>query len=70
MVAGGISAGAWFGNLAALVAVMGFAGFAVTLRHKRRTDTLTLVCLAGIFTAMVAAMLTDSFAYSLDDIGL
>ena len=70
MVAGGISAGALFGNLAAISAVFGFAGFALTLRRKRQTDTLTLVCLAGIFTAVVAAMLVDNFTYSLYDFGL
>ena len=59
MVAGSIGSGALFGNLAALAAVMGFAGFAVTLRRKRRTDTLTLACLAGIFTAVVAAAMVD-----------
>ena len=70
MVVGGIGAGALFGNLAALAAVMGFAGFAVTLRRKRRTDSLTLACLAGIFTAVVAAALVDDFAYSPYDFGV
>ncbi len=70
MVAGGIGAGALFGNLAALAAIMGFAGFSVTLRRKRRTDTLSLVCLAGIFTALIAALLADGFAISLYDFGL
>lgn len=70
MVAGGISAGALFGNLAALAAVMGFAGFAVTLRRKRQTDTLTLACLAGIITAIISAMLTDGFAYSPTDMAI
>ena len=67
MVAGGIDAGALFGNLAALAAVLGFAGFAVTLRRKRLTDSLTLACLAGIFTAVAAAALVDDFAYSTYD---
>ena len=67
MVAGGIGAGALFGNLAALAAVLGFAGFAVTLRRKRLTDSLTLACLAGIFTAVAAAALVDDFAYSTYD---
>ena len=66
----GIGAGALFGNLAALAAIMGFAGFSVTLRRKRRTDTLSLVCLAGIFTALIAALLADGFAISLYDFGL
>ena len=70
MVVGGIGAGALFGNLAALAAVMGFAGFAVTLRRQRRTDSLTLAFLAGIFTAVVAAALVDDFAYSPYDFGV
>ncbi len=70
MVAGGIGAGALLGNLAAVIAVMGFAGFAVILRRKRQTDTLALVCLAGIFTAMVSAVFADSLAYSLYDIAI
>lgn len=70
MVVGGIGAGALFGNLAALAAVLGFSGFAVTLRRKRRTDSLTLAFLAGIFTAVVAAALVDDFAYSPYDFGV
>ena len=70
MVAGGIGAGALTGNLAAIIAVIGFAGFAVTLRRKRQTDSLALVCLAGIFTALASAALADGFTISLYDIGL
>ena len=70
MVGGGIGAGALFGNIVAIIAVLGFAGFAVALRWGRQTDMLPLVCLAGIFTAMVAAAMAESYAYSLYDIGV
>ena len=70
MVGGGISSGALLGNLMALFAVVGFAGFAVALRRGRDTDMLTLACLAGIFTAAVAALMSDGFAMSVYDLGL
>jgi drug/metabolite transporter (DMT)-like permease len=70
MVGGGIGSGALLGNLMALFAVAGFAGFAVALRRGRHTDMLTLACLAGVFTAVVAALMADSFAMTAYDIGL
>ena len=63
-------AGAVVGNIVAIIAVLGFAGFAVALRWGRQTDMLPLACLAGIFTAMVAAAMAESYAYSLYDIGV
>jgi drug/metabolite transporter (DMT)-like permease len=70
MVGGGISSGALLGNLMALFAVAGFAGFAVALRWGRDTDMLALACLAGLFTALVAAFMSEDFAMSKYDIGL
>lgn len=70
MVGGGIRSGALLGNLMALFAVAGFAGFAVALRRGRHTDMLTLACLAGVFTAVVAALMSDGFAMSAYDLGL
>jgi drug/metabolite transporter, DME family len=70
MVGGGINSGALLGNLIALCAVVGFAGFAVALRWGRDTDMLALTCLAGLFTAIVAAVMSDSFAMSAYDLGL
>jgi drug/metabolite transporter (DMT)-like permease len=64
MIAGGIRAGALFGNVMSLVAVLGFAGFAVALRRGRQTDMLPAVCLAGISSALGAATMVDSFAVS------
>jgi DME family drug/metabolite transporter len=70
MVGGGISSGALLGNLMALFAVAGFAGFAVALRWGRDTDMLALACLAGLFTAVVAAVMSPDFAMSAYDTGL
>lgn len=70
MVGGGISSGALLGNLMALFAVAGFAGFAVALRWGRNTDMLALACLAGLFTAVVAAVMSEDFAISAYDLGL
>jgi len=54
----------------ALFAVAGFAGFAVALRWGRDTDMLALACLAGLFTAVVAAVMSPDFAMSAYDTGL
>lgn len=70
MVGGGIGAGALLGNLTALLSVFGFAGFAVAMRWGRQTDMLALVCLAGVFTAVVAGFMAESYAYSPRDLGI
>ena len=70
MVGGGIGAGAMLGNLMALLSVVGFAGFAVAMRWGRHTDMLALVCLAGVFTAVVAAAMADGYAYTGRDLGI
>ena len=68
MVVAGVSTGALFGNMMALLAVFGFAGFAVALRRGRQTDMLPAVCLAGIFSAIAAAAMVESFAVSPRDL--
>ncbi len=70
MVAGGIRAGALLGNMMALVAVVGFAGFAVSLRRGRQTDMLPAVCLAGVFAALAGAVMVESFVVSPRDLAL
>lgn len=55
MVSEGISLGRGDGNLAAIIAAFGFAGFTVALRHGKQTDMLPLVCLGGILALIVAA---------------
>lgn len=57
MVAGGISAGALFGNMMALLSMLGFSGFAVALRFGRSGDMLPATCWAGIFTAVLATVM-------------
>ncbi|MFQ5783731.1 MAG: DMT family transporter [Alphaproteobacteria bacterium] len=70
MVVDGMRAGALFGNLAALAAVLGFAVFAVALRRGRDADMLPTVCLAGVFTTIVAGLLAEGVVMSLHDLAL
>ena len=56
MVGGGLAAGALAGNLAALVAALGFAVFTVTLRWGRLSDTLPSVLLGGLFSIVVGVL--------------
>ncbi len=68
MVAGGIGAAALFGNVMALAAMLGFAGFTVALRRGRDVDMLPAVCLAGAFAALAAAATAGSLAVTLHDL--
>lgn len=70
MVADGVQAGALAGNVAALLSVLGFACFAVSLRRGRQGDMLPAACLAGVFAAIGAAIAADGFAMSLHDVAL
>lgn len=68
MVGDGISGGALFGNVMALIAVLGFSGFAVALRRGREADMLPAACLAGLFATLFAAVMVPDFAISLHDV--
>ena len=70
MVADGIGTGALFGNAVAIVSTIAFAGFAVSLRWGRNVDMLPLICLAGVFTAIASAGLSESFVYTPRDLAL
>ena len=70
MVAGGIAAGTLFGNLMALAAMIGFAGFAVTLRAGRNGDMLPAACLAGVFAALIGAVMAPGFSMSAHDVAI
>lgn len=70
MVAGGIAAGTLFGNLMALAAMIGFAGFAVTLRAGRNGDMLPAACLAGVFAALIGAAMAPGFSISAHDVAI
>ena len=70
MVADGVGTGALFGNVVAIVSTVAFAGFAVSLRAGRDVDMLPLICLAGVFTAIASAGLSENFVYTPRDLAL
>ena len=71
MVGGGIAAGTLFGNITALGATLGFAGFTIALRWGKTVDMLPAVCYAGIFTVLIAGIMSlvtgQGFAVSVHD---
>ncbi len=70
MVAGGARAGLLFGNLMALMATVGFAAFAVSLRYRRQVDMLPTACVAGVITAVVAGAVAGSDVFTAGDLAL
>ncbi len=74
MVGEGLAAGDLFGNLMALAAAVGFAGFSIALRSGRAVDMMPATCLAGLFGAIGSAAIiiaTDSgFVVPAMDIGI
>jgi len=66
MVWEGISLGRVAGNLAALIAALGFAVFTIALRWRKLEDMLPTVFLAGIFATLISAVACYSAGYSLD----
>ena len=75
MVGEGFATGSLFGDLSALLAALGFAGFTVALRRGKTRDMLPSVCLAAVFTALVAGVMVapggaGGFAISARDLGL
>jgi drug/metabolite transporter (DMT)-like permease len=55
MVGEGMAAGDLFGNLMALAAAVGFAGFSIALRSGRGVDMMPATCIAGFFSAIGSA---------------
>lgn len=74
MVADGLEAGGLQGNLAALSAALGFAGFTVALRWGRAADMTPAVCYAGLFSTTIGAGVALLFGFGLEvsahDLGL
>lgn len=72
MVHEGLAAGAWLGNLAALVSALGFAAFTVALRWRRTDDSLPSVVLGSLFSiiagAIIASRLGQPLAVSTPDL--
>jgi len=74
MVGEGLATGDLFGNLMALAAAVGFAGYSIALRSGRAVDMMPATCLAGLFSAVGAAALIagtgGEFAVPITDIGV
>ena len=74
MIGGAIEEGRWLGNAMALAAIMGFACYAVLLRsvatRHRHRETMPFVVFGGIWTALVGALMLDSFQVPAGDLGL
>lgn len=56
MVAGSIEFGGLLGNIFALMAASGFAGFTVCLRSRQQVDMYPAVCWAGLLSMTVAGV--------------
>lgn len=54
MVHEGLAGGAWLGNVAALIAALGFAAFTVTLRWRRIEDSLPSSVLGSLFAILAS----------------
>ena len=57
--------GTLFGLINGLLSSLGFAGFTVSLRWRKKTPTFTTVSIAGIFCAIVAVLVLISFDSSI-----
>jgi drug/metabolite transporter, DME family len=74
MIGEGVAERDMFGDLAALGAALGFAGFSVALRRGREVDMIPAVLFAGLisgaFSALVAEMTGIGLSISWQDVGL
>ena len=74
MIGEGIAEGDLFGDLAALGAALGFAGFSVALRRGREVDMLPAVLFAGVISGITSALLAlamgTGLVIPLRDVGL
>lgn len=74
MVGEGMAAGDLFGNLMALAAAVGFAGYSIALRSGRAIDMMPATCLAGLFgvigSAAIIVATGGDFVVPAADIGL
>ena len=74
MVREGFAIGSPLGDLTALLAALGFAGFTVALRWGKTRDMRPAVCWAAAFTAIAASAMISAdgtgFAISARDLGL
>lgn len=65
MVLDGLAAGAWLGNLAALISALGFAAFTVALRWRHLGDSLPVLVLGSLFSVMAGGLAASHLGQSL-----
>ena len=70
MVADGLGSGRLAGNLAALGAVVCFAGMVIAIRRAGTVDMVPAICLGGPVAALLSAFLAGGLAVSGHDLGL
>lgn len=58
MVGGSVAAGAWLGNLLALITVLSFSCFVVILRHTRGRNMQPVLVVGGLVSAVFAWVVT------------
>ncbi|MSP83114.1 MAG: DMT family transporter [Alphaproteobacteria bacterium] len=70
MVAEGITLGGWLGDLLALLATLGYAGYAVALRWGRQVDMWPSVLLGGLVALAISLVLSGDIAIGANDLAL
>lgn len=70
MMAEGFVLGGWLGDLYALLATVGYAGYAVALRRGRRVDMWPSVLLGGLVALGIAAIAAGDLAIGARDLAL
>jgi len=65
MVWEGAATGGLFGNLTALGAALGFAGFTVALRRGRTVEMLPAACLGGLFGTLFTGLMAIPVGFGL-----
>lgn len=70
MVGGAKDGGQLAGNLAALGAALGYAGFTVALRRGRETDMLPVIALSGGFAIVFGGVAAENLAITGRDLGI
>jgi len=68
MVGDSLGSGSLDGNLAALIACLGYAVAVVSLRAGRAVDMMPATCLSGVFALLVCSLLVGSLAIPTTDI--
>ena len=70
MVASGLAAGRYLGNLIALWIPVSYAAAIILVRRSDRQDMLSALCLAGLVAAALSAIFVRDFSLSSLDLGI